>query len=67
VVTGLGAIAVPVDVAAGRDDTMAADPAELARRLSNATSTYLAGDHLTAFLDPAFVEHIEGAARGASP
>jgi pimeloyl-ACP methyl ester carboxylesterase len=47
-----GSIAVPVLVVAGVDDELAGDPAELAARIPDATSTTVPGDHFTSLQHP---------------
>ncbi|MDQ1520729.1 MAG: hypothetical protein QOI55_1802 [Actinomycetota bacterium] len=51
-------ISVPTLVIAGRDDTLAGDPAGLAAVIPNATARVVSGDHLTAVYDPVFAQAI---------
>ncbi|OAI44583.1 hypothetical protein AYO38_00380 [bacterium SCGC AG-212-C10] len=51
-------IAVPVTVAAGAGDTMAAAPADIASRLANARVVSLPGDHISASATAEFLQAI---------
>ncbi len=59
-------ITMPVIVAAGVDDVMAASLTELVARLPNATALELPGDHISAVASPAFTGAIVRLAQGAN-
>jgi len=50
----VGSISVPTLVLTGEKDTLAGDPAELARLIPGATCKIVRSDHLRAVFDPAF-------------
>lgn len=57
-------IKVPVVVLAGKDDTIAARPTDIAERIVESRTVVVPGDHYTAAHVPAFVETIVGVVDG---